>query len=410
MRYLILFDKKFPYKSGEAFLENEIDEIASFFDKVMIFPLDVYNKDTLTRNISAQNVDVKVISKTSLKTRQFIDVLKCFKYFACSEETSIIKKTIESIFISSTSSYAKKVISNLKGLSFDECDEIFLYSYWFYVTAAVACEVRDYFDSIGVRTFLLSRAHGFDIYEDRRKYRFLPQRKTLLSKIDKIYACSDNGKCYLTKKYSDFSNKISVSYLGTYDHGIGKSSSRNVLKIVSCSRLTSVKRVDLIIKTLKLFQGSGISLEWTHLGGGELYDSLRREAKRTLSFMKVHMIGAVPNKEVYDYYLNNEVDLFINVSSSEGLPVSIMEAISFGIPVIATNVGGTGEIVIDGKSGILIEPDFTIERLAENITKIATMSNEEYDKLRKSTRLMWEKFYQAPLNYAEFVNDFQGLV
>jgi len=50
----------------------------------------------------------------------------------------------------------------------------------------------------------------------------------------------------------------------------------------------------------------------------------------------------LPHNDVLNYYASNPVDVFINTSSSEGLPVSIMEAMSFGIPVIATNVGGTG--------------------------------------------------------------------
>ena len=41
MKYLILIDRKFPYKTGEAFLENEINEISKFFDKIVIFPIDV---------------------------------------------------------------------------------------------------------------------------------------------------------------------------------------------------------------------------------------------------------------------------------------------------------------------------------------------------------------------------------
>lgn len=49
----------------------------------------------------------------------------------------------------------------------------------------------------------------------------------------------------------------------------------------------------------------------------------------------------------------NDFDLFVNMSLSEGIPVSIMEAISFGIPIIATNVGGNAEIVND-ETGVLI--------------------------------------------------------
>ena len=50
--------------------------------------------------------------------------------------------------------------------------------------------------------------------------------------------------------------------------------------------------------------------------------------------------------------------MFINLSSSEGIPVSIMEAQSFGIPVIATNVGGSGEIVVS-ETGVLVDENRT---------------------------------------------------
>ena len=59
------------------------------------------------------------------------------------------------------------------------------------------------------------------------------------------------------------------------------------------------------------------------------------------------------NEEVMEYYKNNLVDLFVNMSESEGLPVSMMEAMSFGVPVIAPDVGGIKEIV-DENSGWLL--------------------------------------------------------
>ena len=63
------------------------------------------------------------------------------------------------------------------------------------------------------------------------------------------------------------------------------------------------------------------------------------------------------------------IDIFINVSSSEGLPVAIMEAISFDIPIIATNVGGTSEIVTP-ETGILIAPDSAPELIAARIREL----------------------------------------
>ncbi len=55
---------------------------------------------------------------------------------------------------------------------------------------------------------------------------------------------------------------------------------------------------------------------------------------------RIVLRGGISNAEVFQFYRDNKVDLFVNASTSEGLPVSIMEAISFGIPSIATNVGG----------------------------------------------------------------------
>ena len=58
MKYLLLFPRKYPFLSGEPFLENEIEEIASRFDKILIFPTDACLTDKTSRHIQAANVDV----------------------------------------------------------------------------------------------------------------------------------------------------------------------------------------------------------------------------------------------------------------------------------------------------------------------------------------------------------------
>ncbi|MDD0858820.1 glycosyltransferase [Arthrobacter alpinus] len=77
-----------------------------------------------------------------------------------------------------------------------------------------------------------------------------------------------------------------------------------------------------------------------------LEDDLRRIASEVeREDLVIELKGAVANDEVLNFYRNHEISVFINVSTSEGVPVSIMEAISFDIPVVATSVGGTPEIV-----------------------------------------------------------------
>ena len=51
MKYLILINREFPYKKGEAYLENEINEITNYFDKVLIFPGDATLNEKTTKKI-----------------------------------------------------------------------------------------------------------------------------------------------------------------------------------------------------------------------------------------------------------------------------------------------------------------------------------------------------------------------
>jgi glycosyltransferase involved in cell wall biosynthesis len=79
----------------------------------------------------------------------------------------------------------------------------------------------------------------------------------------------------------------------------------------------------------------------------------------------------------------NSVDLFLNVSTTEGVPVSIMEAFSAGIPVYATNVGGTSEIVNSG-NGKLMDKDLTPEKLAHEIRSFNELTSETKLTLRNN--------------------------
>ncbi|MBQ4033783.1 MAG: glycosyltransferase [Paludibacteraceae bacterium] len=92
----------------------------------------------------------------------------------------------------------------------------------------------------------------------------------------------------------------------------------------------------------------------------------------------------------------------MNVSSTEGVPVSIMEALAAGIPVIATNVGGTGEIV-DSNVGELINVKTSADDLL-NILRKYYADRDKLQKLRSNAVLRWNNLCNSDKNYSNFIS------
>ena len=90
------------------------------------------------------------------------------------------------------------------------------------------------------------------------------------------------------------------------------------------------------------------------------------------------------------------VDSFINISSTEGLPVAIMEAISFNVPVIGTDVGGISEIVTP-ETGILLSSNPELSEILNALYKIR--------HAELNPRSYWERNFNANANFPKFINE-----
>ena len=134
-----------------------------------------------------------------------------------------------------------------------------------------------------------------------------------------------------------------------------------------------------------------------------MLEDIKKKAEVLPANITVNFIGAVSNKEVYDIYASTPFHIFVNVSRSEGIPVSIMEAMSFSIPIIATAVGGTAELVDEGENGFLLKEDFAAEELCERFQDFYNMSDELYCGFRSKAREKFKADYDAQSNYMQFV-------
>jgi colanic acid/amylovoran biosynthesis glycosyltransferase len=129
---------------------------------------------------------------------------------------------------------------------------------------------------------------------------------------------------------------------------------QKIERLFCAARLSPEKGLTFAIQALRLLFDKGHDLELRLAGDGpskahlqELVDALRLADR-------VKFVGFLTEAEVIDELQN--ADLFVLPSFVEGLPVSAMEALAIGVPVIATNIAGTSELIEDGRTGLLIRP------------------------------------------------------
>jgi len=279
-----------------------------------------------------------------------------------------------------------------------------VYSYWFteYALAGVLLKKN------GRAKIAVSRAHRWDLYEDRMPGGYLPARRQILSGTDRIFCISGHGADYLGDRFPGYRDKIRVSRLGVPAARVRNTAKKDErLYLVSCAYLSSVKRVHLLVAALAMVD---LSVKWTHLGGGEQEGAIRDQAAGLPANIQWRITGLLPNQAVLEYYRENPVDLFVNMSKSEGLPVSIMEALSYGIPVAATDVGGVRELVFPGENGFLWPSDLSSETIAETIISFHQMSSRQIYAMREAAWKCWHDTVNADVRYPDFAHQLSGLL
>lgn len=247
-----------------------------------------------------------------------------------------------------------------------------------------------------------SLAHAFEVNPERGSLIDLSLNEYKHKYLDRISFISrnvlNNYMSVVSRNNEISQNNIDVYYLGCSNNGINPEIKPDcrTLEILTCSSVNSIKRLKLIFEALEKWSFG--KLHWTHIGNGPLFESLSKRANDLSSineFVNVSFIGGKTNAEVHEYYVQHHIDLFLNVSSSEGLPVSLMEAISYGIPIVATDVGGTSEIA-NKQTGFLLARNPTPDQIISVLEQYVKQSEEYKYDLRISARKFWqEKFNSA---------------
>lgn len=397
---LYLFTHAFPYGTGEPFIAGELPYLAATFSRVILLP---HHSEGACRPIPA-NVEVdRSLDYAALPPGLRLSAAACatfspdwrrevgghanFLVRGAARAASHLEKAMR---------VRQWVHRQIQRGQLDPEHALF-YTYWLAFQTLGLCMAKEWYPDMRV----VSRAHGWDIYTERHTPPYLPFRTRTMIEVDHVYPISDHGQRYLFSRYPEVGMRIHTAPLGVEDSGFLSMPSRDgMLRVLSCSAMISVKRLDLLIEGLAAFAARYPEqpVIWEHLGEGAQRRVLERLAAQILppSITRTWPGQQTPT-DIITRYREAPVDVFINTSESEGIPVSIMEAMSCGIPVIAPNVGGIPEIVRPD-NGVLLPAPPTPDDIA---TALATFRSPT-PLQRAAARATWQTSFDATVNYPAF--------
>ena len=297
------------------------------------------------------------------------------------------------------------------------------YFYWGDKSVLILPFLKSFMAAQGRRVPLaVMRLHGSDAIEEAKG--ILPFREQIYGTVDYAVPVSGMIESYIKCRYAVQPRNICTFRLGSPEGGRTLSWERGPageLHIVSCSNVVPLKRVEYIADAVallaeRLHNESGIgdvkSLCWTHIGDGPQRVALEQHIKSRIAaagfpanLCRVEFKGAMPHREVLEYYRKNHIDLFIHASRSEGGPVVIMEAASFAIPVISTKVGAVDEMI---PQEWIIPVEATPDILVDKVVEYLLLPDGKRLALKEQNRRIWEERWNAERNYAAFADFLAG--
>lgn len=383
---LYLLMQAFPLKDRETpFIAPELPFLKEQFD-VTVVPMEEVGISPLTRAVA--------LAKSLLSPLVYTETVKGIK-----QGKKATKVFTFNLFVMwRAQCYASYLRKNVF-----ESKEATVYTYWYNELALGALLLKNAYPEYK----FVTRCHGYDLYDFRLPSDYQPYKEYMDDLLDKVVFISHMGKKYYLERYRrEDCDKYSIAYLGVSRQEKKLHEDSDTLHLVSCSNVIPVKRVPLICDALSLIKD--INIVWHHFGNGSDMDNIKQLVKLLPENISVNLMGRVPNSEYMDWLKDNPADLFINVSSSEGLPVSLMEASSFGIPSIATDVGGSREIVSE-ENGILLCSDPDAETVAASIKEFFRMPADKKQQLGNNSYLKWQNNFNSAVNSKKFTDSLASL-
>lgn len=410
-RPLVIFTHFYPFGELELFLETEIPHLKELFSHIVIIPnvIDGPQREVpkgvfIETSFATTFCGKDLASQMRKMARAFMFPPFYTELWRAPKKMSHLRKLL------GYASEAFRCESWLNDylVSHPELQNALFYTYWFYDHTTGIARIKKRYPQISI----VSRAHGFDLYEEDYEPAYIPFRSFSVDFLDRIFLISTHGYDYFCRRFPQSAAKASISKLGVEDPGFTvKTGNESSFKLVSCAHLVPLKRLHLQIDGIASFarKHPNVPVIWQHIGDGPLREKVQAYAsKRLPPWVDWSLPGHMRNQDVFALYKAFRPDLFLLMSETEGLPVSLMEAYACGIPAVATAVGGVPEIV-NAENGILLPRVPMPDDIAQALSHL-WQSPDDLKLMREAARNTWEMHFNAQRNYRLFASLLEEVV
>jgi len=240
--------------------------------------------------------------------------------------------------------------------------------------------------------------------------------KTLYQKLNKIICVSESLKKRLLR-FKIRENKLLVIPNGVDISKFSRIQSTNLLdrylsdkikikKVVFVGRLDVQKGVKYLIKAIPRVLKEYKNVHFFILGNGNLEKELKKLVRTLNILSNVTFLETIRLEKMPEFY--SSADIFCLPSLHEGFPLSIAEALSIGLIIVASSTEGIPEAIIENRNGFLVEPK-NISQLAEKLLKALNLNDLEINKIQNNNINLAKSMYSWEIIVKQIERVYRGI-
>lgn len=177
-----------------------------------------------------------------------------------------------------------------------------------------------------------------------------------------------------------------------------------IIKVLFCGRLERQKATDILIKAWRLLpEDVSRKAQLVLAGSGKWEQELRKEAE---DMKNILFLGTVKRENIWEQY--QQADIYVHPSRFEGMSNAMLEALACGLPIIATTIDGSTDLVEPEVNGLLVPPEDPTA-LAEALERLMTHPDMR-TAMGKHSRMMAETTFSLETLARDYAAEYENLI